>query len=225
MRRDSGNRLHCIATGFGALTILTTAILAILAGPGYAADRHKPGPAIPFETDRAKLRGDRSLLKLNDDASVIPGKRIEALPVVDGKIGDRAKLDGGLLIYFPYGRIVTAETEFSPYRRSAAGTGQYEPDPAYRRVENFDKVLGPVCARVADSASRGGEVDMRIGVQNVISLVQAKPVSDGPGAALGQKHYRVVTALDIRNLQSEPHAAALYASCVSGKPASQVARD
>ena len=214
--------------GFGRAVcgagIVLIALIA-LAGPTLAGDKQRPGPPIPFENDRAKLRGDRILLKLNDDASVIPGHRIEALPVVDGKIGDRAKLDGKLEIYFPYGRIVTAETEFSPYRKVSGSADRFEPDPSYREVATFDNVLGPVCARATDVQGSGGEVSMRIGAQHVISLVHMDPVLDGPAASIGQKRYRVVSAMDIRNLKADPQAALLYAFCTSGKPASVIARD
>ena len=56
-------------------------VAATLGLASIAAHAGERGVAIPFEADRAKLRGDRYMLKLNDDAAAIPAARILSLPV------------------------------------------------------------------------------------------------------------------------------------------------
>lgn len=76
---------------------LAAASIALTASAAAA----QTGPLIPFEADRAQARGDRNQLRLLDDASRIPANRIHHLPVVEGRLGEYASLDGGLLVYFP----------------------------------------------------------------------------------------------------------------------------
>src|SRR3546814_4060184 len=59
---------------------------------------------IPFENERATDRGDRALVSLNEDITRLPGFRVLELPVVDGRLGQHAKLDD-VEIYFPFGTV------------------------------------------------------------------------------------------------------------------------
>jgi hypothetical protein len=187
--------------------------LALAATLGFASfaacagDRTVP---IPFEVDRAQLRGDRYMLKLNDDAAAIPAARIQSLPVVDGRIGDRAELDHGLLVYFPYGTIVRAEMRIQKFRTD--GDAASGPDPVYRLVKDFDKALGPVCASMSDAGQPGHVVEMRIASQKVISVVERVP-QPGIGAAADTASYRVLSTLNVTYLADLASANAMYDTC------------
>jgi hypothetical protein len=188
-------------------SLVLAAGLALSAITATAADR---AVAIPFEADRAQLRGDRLMLRLNDDATVIPAIRIRGLPVVDGRIGDRADLDNGLQVYFPDGRIVRAEMRIQKFRTDGGATPV--PDPAYRVVAEFDKALGPVCARTGDASVAGHSVEMRITPQKVISIVERAP-APGSNAMPENVSYRVLSALDVTFLADQGQAYELYDTC------------
>lgn len=194
------------AIGTACATLVLGAAGATMIGavsPAAAAGRPAHQTAlIPFEADRAKERGDRFQLKLNDDATLIPGHRIRSLPIVDGKLGEWAKLDG-LDVYFPFGRIVRTQTEYHKFK-----PGMGEPDPNYKQIAAFDKALGPVCAT---ETSGNVPAEMRINQDHVISLVQVLPIATADDG----KSYRVVNTLEMRFLQDEPMADRLYRSCQS----------
>jgi len=183
------------------------AVAAALCLTGLAAHAAERAVPIPFEADRAKLRGDRYVLKLNDDAAAIPAARILSLPVVDGRIGDRAQLDHGLQVYFPYGTIVRADMRFQKFDGDGAAG-----DPFYRLVKEFDKALGPVCAKVSDGAEAGHVYEMRIAPQKVISIVERLPQVNATGAPDGAS-YRVESALNVTYLADLSSANELYDTC------------
>lgn len=189
-----------------------TALLLLAAGSiqGWAQGR---GPLIPFEPERAASRGDQQQLRLLDDASRIPAHRIHGLPIVDGKIGEYAQLDSGLQVYFPYGRIERAESNFAKYQIDLNG-GRADPHPEYRRVAGFDKALGPVCA--SRDFAGGERTEMRI-LDRAITVVHRTPDQSHPGLPTDAEKVRVVTATHLHWLQSEPEAAALHRSCLQGR--------
>jgi hypothetical protein len=187
--------------------LVLAAALTLSAMAASAAERTV---AIPFEADRAQLRGDRLMLKLNDDAAAIPATRIRGLPVVNGRIGDRADLDNGLQVYFPDGRIVRAEMRVQKFRTDDSAAAL--PDPAYRVVAEFDKVLGPVCARTSNASVAGHSIEMRITAQKVISIVERASIP--PGNAMPENvSYRVISALDVAFLAEQGQAYELYDTC------------
>lgn len=195
-----------ISVHAGAAAIL---ILGVISGEALAQGR---GPVIPFETERAAERGDRQQLRLLDDASRIPANRIHGLPIVDGKIGEYAQLDSGLQVYFPYGRIERAENKFAKYQADLNG-GRPDPHPEYRRLANFDKALGPVCA--SREFAGGERLEMRI-LDKAITVVHRTP-DRSPGLPEDAESIRVVTSTHIHWLQGEPEAAALHRSCQQGR--------
>ncbi|HYM32262.1 MAG TPA: hypothetical protein VEU47_13235 [Candidatus Cybelea sp.] len=164
------------------------------------------------------MRGDRTILKLNGDSTDIPANRIMSLPVVDGKIGDRAALDDGLELYFPDGRIVLAEMRFQKYLLPPGGVGQAQVNPRFKVVSDFDRALGRVCATVANADGVGSVTEMRITPQKVISIVTREPVTKSTEAkipaAADNVSYRILSALDVRFLAKAPAAYSLYDTCV-----------
>ena len=198
---------------------LVAAILAA-AGPFAAAVAKEPRRLtvlIPFENERAADRGDRALVSLNEDITRVPGFRVLELPVVDGRLGQHAKLDD-VEIYFPFGTVVTATAEFNRYRPAMVASGVTTPepmlDPRYDRVREFDRQLGHVCASGADY--EGNAVEMRINRTNkMMSVVHILPAKfRGPDAA-DNPSYRVVSGLDMRFLKmKEPMADDLYRRCL-----------
>lgn len=186
---------------------LAVAVVVLAASTAAA----QTGPLIPFETDRAQARGDRNQLRLLDDASRIPANRIHHLPVVEGRLGEYASLDGGLLVYFPYGRIERAEVKFAKYQLDISGS-RVDPDPNFRKVSAFDKTLGPVCA--ARDTSNGGRIEMRLS-DKAISLVETRADQSHPSYPADNMSYRVVTAASLRWLDKEPEAASLHRTCGS----------
>jgi len=181
----------------------------VVAQPAFAQKNAPIGPTIPFESDRAQARGDHHQLRLLDDASRIPANRIHHLPVVNGTLGEYASLDGGLLVYFPYGRIERAEVKFSKYQLDISGN-RADPDPNFRKVSGFDRALGPVCA--AQDLPGGGRIEMR---QNdkASSLVGERADQSHPSLPADNRSYRVVTAASMRYLQEVPQADMLHRSC------------
>ncbi|MCW5729370.1 MAG: hypothetical protein KIT20_01335 [Alphaproteobacteria bacterium] len=204
----------------GRLAFASAMTLAVL-GLSFEAEaqraRHERGPVILFEQERAASRGDRQILRLGDDSSIIPGHRIKALPVVDGRMGDRVELDGGLQLYFPFGRIVQAQSDISKYRMN--GAGKPEVDPLYQKITSFDSTLGPVCASAVDKRQPGNRLDMRLGPGKAVTLVSVTP--DTSVAPDGERQ-RVLTALEYHYIKSEPQAAQLFAACNSAGPKPKV---
>lgn len=187
-----------------------------------AKEPKKPTALIPFETERAKERGDRVLLNINEDITRVPGFRVLELPIVDGKIGEHARIDSNVEIYFPFGRIVVATAEFHKYRPALmassdpSATVEIMPDPDYQRVAAFDRQLGKPCA--IEILADGHEVEMRINASRMMSVVHTMPARHpGPGADQSPS-YRVVSGLEMRFLsQKEPMADRLYRQCQSPK--------
>lgn len=180
--------------------------------------KHPMAP-IPFEQERASARGDRALLLLNEDASRIPGHRIVELPIINGKMGEHARLDDSVEIFFPFGRILTATTEFHKYKPNAAGTeassdgivADAQPDPRYSRVKQFDRMLGPVCASEANGDAR---LELRRHDNSTLSLVQVLPAQVKGPTADEAPSYRVISSMEIRFLaRQEPAADRLWRIC------------
>lgn len=198
------------------------AVVALLAGALFGS--HVPaalarsahaavfGPLIPFEIERAAARGDRHVLRLNEDSSAIPANRIVDLPVVDGKMGDYARLDGGLLLYFPYGSIVSAESDFREFRPDPAHPGQWLRDPSFALTHRFDRELGPVCDKEGDPAAPEGRLAFRMRRGGLYSLVTEKilPATAGRPASTT---YRVVSVADLQRLLQAPRGAKLIHGC------------
>lgn len=178
----------------------------------------KPTAAVPFEIERAKDRGnDRGMIRLNEDVTRLPSYRVIELPVVDGRLGEHARLDD-VEIFFPYGSIVTATAEFHKYRPAliASSAGSAVPDgvadPKYDRVKNFDRQLGKVCA--SDTSADGSKVEMRISPDNVMSVVHVMPAKYQGPTAEQNPSYKVISGLEMRFLSfKEPEATRLHRMC------------
>ena len=185
--------------------------------PAIAKEPRRPTVLIPFESERAAERGDRALVSLNEDVTRVPGFRVRELPIVDGRLGQHAMLDG-VEIYFPFGTVVVATAEFNRYRPAMVASGDTTPepmlDPRYARVGEFDRQLGRVCASEADYS--GNMVEMRINAANkMMSVVHVLPAKYAGPAAATSPSYRVVSSLDMRFLKiKEPVAADLYHQCL-----------
>ena len=186
-----------------------------------AKEPKKPTALIPFETERAQERGDRVLLNINEDITRVPGFRVIELPIVDGKIGEHARLDSNVEIYFPFGRIVVATAEFHKYRpaliaSSSSAPIDMLPDPNYSRVQAFDRQLGKPCA--IEIMAEGHEVEMRISPSRMMSVVHTMPARHRGPTAETSPSYRVVSGLEMRFLaQKEPMADRLHRQCQSPK--------
>ncbi len=189
--------------------------------------KHPTAP-IPFEQERARERGDRAVLLLNEDASRIPGHRIMELPIINGKMGEHARLDDNVEIFFPFGRILTATTEFHKYKPVGAATDgmgpDFLPDPRFDRVKNFDRALGSVCAseRIDGTPFK---VELRRGSNNSLSLVRSMPTDQKPASDQEAMSYRVVSSMDIRYLaREEPQADRLYRRCMQNASAQRISQ-
>ncbi len=210
-----GYRLRGLAFRLCPAFILVCGLLAgltqaALARPARAAEL---GPLIPFEAERAALRGDHRLLRLNEDSSAIPARRIIDLPVINGRMGDHAKLDGGLLLYFPYGNIVSAETDFRQYRPDPANPTHWMRDPAFARVAEFDRVLGPICASTGNAAAAQSHAELRLHrPDHLISFVTEQRLAATAGAPANTL-YRIISVTDVRELLDQPVAADLAYHC------------
>lgn len=186
-----------------------------------AKEPRKPTALIPFETERAQERGDRVLLNINEDITRVPGFRVIELPIVDGKIGEHARLDSNVEIYFPFGRIVVATAEFHKYRpaliaSSSTAPVDMLPDPNYSRVQAFDRQLGKPCA--IEILAEGHEVEMRISPSRMMSVVHTMPARHPGPTADTSPSYRVVSGLEMRFLAlKEPMADRLHRQCQSPK--------
>jgi len=191
-------------------------------GDAMAKEPKKPTALIPFETERAQERGDRVLLNINEDITRVPGFRVLELPIVDGKIGEHARVDRNVEIYFPFGRIVVATAEFHKYRPALMAssdpnaTAEIMPDPNYQRVTAFDRQLGKPCA--IEILAEGHEVEMRINSNRMMSVVHTMPAKYLGPTAQDSPSYRVVSGLEMRFLlHKEPIADRLYRQCQSPK--------
>lgn len=203
-----------------ALSVTVSAGLLPLAAEAQSKGSRaaKPTAAVPFEIERAKDRGnDRGIIRLNDDVTRLPSYRVIELPVVDGRLGEHARLDD-VEIFFPYGSIVTATAEFHRYRPAliASSAGSAVPDgvidPKYDRVKNFDRQLGKTCA--SDTNADGSKVEMRISSDNVISMVHILPAKYQGPTADQNPSYKVISGLEMRFLSfKEPEATRLHRMC------------
>jgi len=211
-------------SGLNAKTVLTAAAIAAAMLGSQAALAQKgpryPTALIPFEQERAQDRGDRATLLLNEDASRIPGHRIMELPIVNGKMGEQAKLDDGVEIFFPFGRILSATTELHKYKSLSLGgdTREFAPDPRYKRVNQFDRALGTVCASERVSPDSPLKIELRMGENNRLSLVRMIPPAIKNPDDSEAVSYRVTSAMEIRHLaRQDPEAEKLYRNCLRGK--------
>jgi hypothetical protein len=225
---QSGVRKTRAGICFGSLLCAMTGLL-IAASPALAqkGPRHPTAP-IPFEQERARERGDRGMLLLNEDASRIPAHRILELPIINGKMGEHAKLDDNVEIFFPFGRIVTSTIEFHKYRPVGAKTEgmgpEFLPDPRYNRVKNFDRALGAVCA---SERIDGGpfKLELRRSPDNSLSLVRSMPAAEKPATDEDAVSYRVVSAMEIRFLaRQEPDAERLFRRCQQNADSQRVSQ-
>ena len=199
-------RLASVIAIFG---ILGSVAPGMIASAAPVKKNTKATVNIPFESERP------SPVRINDDATVIPAHRIRDVPVVDGKMGEHVRLDGGVELYFPFGRVVSAAMEFRPVRQSLTNPSLFEADPAYRHVANFDRVLGPVCA---SDTGLAGPIEMRINGE-AMSVVKTMltPVGDaGPS-------YRVVTVAETRWLDNDPQVQRLLTNCLARPAVAPVA--
>lgn len=206
----------------GLVTLAVGAMQIAGAGDAEAKEPKKPTALIPFETERAQERGDRVLLNINEDITRVPGFRVLELPIVDGKIGEHARLDSNVEIYFPFGRIVVATTEFHKYRpalmasSSAVSAAEIMADPHYQRVKAFDRQLGKPCA--IEILAEGHEVEMRINSSRMMSVVHTMPAKHPGPTAEESPSYKVISGLEMRFLAlKEPMADRLYRQCQSPK--------
>lgn len=209
-----------------ALAILAAAagIGAVGAAQAQSKKGAKPTALIPFEAERAKERGDRNLIRLNDDITRMSSSRVVELPVVDGRMGDHARLED-VEIFFPFGSIVLATAEFHKYRPALVASAAVTPipdvsaDPRYDRVKHFDHQLGKVCA--SEKLSEGQRIEMRISPERVLSLVHVSPAKFQGPTASDNPSYKVVSALEMRFLSfKEPDAERLYRQCQRSATAS-----
>lgn len=205
--------------GLAALMLAAVAAATVVASPALAQKKGraaKPTALIPFEAERAKERGDRHLIRLNDDVTRLPASRVVELPVVDGRLGEHARLDD-VELFFPFGSVVLATAEFHRYRPAQLASGSsetpaYSSDPKYDRTRAFDAQLGKVCA--SDKQDDGRRVEMRISPERILSLVHVMPAVHAGPTAKDHPSYRVVSGLEMRFLSfKEPEAERLYRLC------------
>jgi len=203
------------------IAAITVVICASATGVAFAQSKKaaKPTALIPFEMERAKERGERGahgLIRLNDDVARMSATRIIEMPVVDGRMGDHARLDN-LELFFPYGSVVTATAEFHKYRPALLASSdntvpEFNPDPHYDRIRAFDSQLGKVCA--SEAMSDGRRVEMRISPDRVMSVVHVMPAKYAGPTAQDNPSYKVVSGLEMRFLSfKEPEAERLYRQC------------
>ncbi|MEK9969520.1 MAG: hypothetical protein VW600_10315, partial [Ferrovibrio sp.] len=161
-------------------------------------------------------RGIQGMIRLNDDVARMSASRIIEMPVVDGRMGDHARLDN-LELFFPYGSVVLATVEFHKYRPALLASSnnavpEFNLDPHYDRVKTFDSLLGRVCA--SEAQSDGQRVEMRISTDRVMSVVHVMPAKYAGPTAQDHPSYKVVSGLEMRFLSfKEPEAERLYRLC------------
>lgn len=211
-------RYYCATLAAGSLAVLIAGSLSTDAAAQSRGAKHPMAP-IPFEQERASARGDRAVLLLNEDASRIPGHRIVELPIINGKMGEHARLDDSVEIFFPFGRILTATTEFHKYKPNplnaeASSDGivsDAQPDPRYTRVKQFDRMLGPVCA---SETNGDGRVELRQHDNNTLSLVRVLPAQVKGPTADEAPSYKVISSMEVRFLaRQDPTADRLWSQC------------
>lgn len=212
--------MHPIWLGLMALAACAGQVIGL--ADAAAREPKKPMALIPFEKERAQERGDRVLINLNEDITRVPGFRVVELPIVDGKIGEHARLDEDVEIYFPFGRIVVSTIEFHKYRPAllassgAMAGGEGQPNPDYARVKAFDRHLGKPCA--IEILPNGHEVEMRIAPNRIMSVVHTMPARHIGPTSEQSPSYRVISGLEMRFLSlKEPMAEQLYRQCMSPK--------
>lgn len=208
------------------IAAITVVICASAAGVASAQSKKaaKPTVLIPFEIERAKERGGSAtgLIRLNDDVARMSATRIIEMPVVDGRMGEHARLDG-VELFFPYGSVVTATAEFHKYRPALLAASdntvpEFNPDPHYERVKTFDSQLGRVCA--TEHHADGRRTEMRISPDRVMSVVHVTPAKYAGPSSQDHPSYKVVSGLEMRFLSfKEPEADRLYRQCQ--RPAGQ----
>ncbi|WP_341897682.1 hypothetical protein [Ferrovibrio terrae] len=203
------------------IAAITVVICASVTGVAFAQAKRaaKPTALIPFETERAKERGERGahgLIRLNDDVARMSASRIIEMPVVDGRMGEHARLDG-VELFFPYGSVVTATAEFHRYRPALLASSdntvpEFNPDPHYDRVKAFDHHLGKVCA--SEKLAEGQRIEMRISPDRVMSVVHVLPAKYAGPTSQDHPSYKVISGLEMRFLSfKEPDADRLYRQC------------
>ncbi len=202
------------------IAAITVVICASAAGVASAQSKKaaKPTALIPFEIERAKDRGGSAtgLIRLNDDVARMSATRIIEMPVVDGRMGEHARLDG-VELFFPYGSVVTATAEFHKYRPALLAASdntvpEFNPDPLYDRVKTFDSQLGRVCA--TEQHADGRRTEMRISPDRVMSVVHVTPAKYAGPSSQEHPSYKVVSGLEMRFLSfKEPEADRLYRQC------------
>lgn len=203
------------------IAAITVVICASAAGVASAQSKKgaKPTALIPFEIERAKERGDRgtqSMIRLNDDVARMSATRIIEMPVVDGRMGDHARLDN-LELFFPYGSVVLATVEFHKYRPALLAASdntvpEFNLDPLYERVKTFDSQLGRVCA--SENHTDGRRTEMRISPDRVMSVVHVTPAKYAGPSSQEHPSYKVISGLEMRFLSfKEPEADRLYRQC------------
>ena len=203
------------------IMVITAVISASVGGVAYAQSKKaaKPTALIPFEIERAKERGDRgttSVIRLNDDVARMSASRIIEMPVIDGRMGEHARLDN-LELFFPYGSVVTATAEFHKYRPALLAASdnsvpEFNLDPHYDRVKTFDHQLGKVCA--SEKMADGQRIEMRISPDHVMSVVHVMPAKYTGPTSQDNPSYKVVSGLEMRFLSfKEPDADRLYRLC------------
>jgi hypothetical protein len=203
------------------IATITIVICASAAGVASAQSKGKaakPTALIPFELERAKERGSSAsgLIRLNDDVARMSATRIIEMPVVDGRMGEHAKLDN-LELFFPYGSVVTATAEFHKYRPALLAASdntvpEFNPDPLYDRVKTFDSQLGRVCA--TEQHTDGRRTEMRISPDRVMSVVHVTPAKYAGPSSQEHPSYKVISGLEMRFLSfKEPEADRLYRQC------------
>ena len=142
--------------------------------------------------------------------------RIIEMPVIDGRMGEHARLDN-LELFFPYGSVVTATAEFHKYRPALLAASdnsvpEFSLDPHYDRVRAFDNQLGKVCA--TETLADGQRVEMRVSPDNVMSVVHVMPAKYSGPTAQEHPSYKVISGLEMRFLSfKEPNADRLWRQC------------
>lgn len=203
------------------IAAITVVICASAAGVASAQSKKaaKPTALIPFEIERAKERGERgthSMIRLNDDVARMSAARIIEMPVIDGRMGEHARLDN-LELFFPYGSVVTATAEFHKYRPALLASSdnkvpEFNVDPQYERVKTFDSQLGRVCA--TEQHGDGRRTEMRISPDRVMSVVHVTPAKYAGPTSQDHPSYKVISGLEMRFLSfKEPEAERLYRQC------------
>lgn len=169
-----------------------------LAGPQVRAAGD--GPVVPLEL----LGGSKRALHFNDPASRIPESRIKRLLRTGPILGDRVLLSNGVAVYFPDGHIVSAKVEIDQFQPKGDLVAEQirhhthlEASTLYAKVARFDKLLGPVCARLSDVDGPDSEARLRKDRRGVYSLEIEKPGRFDKYTGQRSRSYAVTSALDV----------------------------